>query len=573
MEGQGPPAWRQVLAIARHEVGRSSGGMKPRTLAFVAAGIAVGAALLAPLTPHLQPDPDAGLYRISVDDGSPLLPVVLDDPALTRTSPADADVRIFGVDIAYDAQDERGVAAYATLRLAVIDHLDASLAQETDAAAAFPLTVTVRYGQPAAPPAPAGPTSTATQTATSGPTSTGTAGPTSPTPPGPTTDPGEDGLPEPAAQSIRPADIEPPFPARSLLLTFAYLVPMNFIAQVYAGALQSERTLSRGRTLLSTPVGHGAILLGRSLPYIGLGALVLVGVTTWLDAGLAGLAAAATLVAFVLAASMFAGLTARSPRELTFLLVAVTTGLSTFLFLPAMFPGLPPVAFLSPISVITAGIRGETVGWGPFLYATLPLALATVALVGMGVALFRDRALFATRSLSAHILDAVAQRTRTLPAWAVAGFFAVPFAVALQVFVIGVSLPLGLAAAVPAFVLGTAFVEELLKGLPAMGNAGKIRRPVVAGALLGAGFFVGEKTALILGLVGFPELPSGGLVLASLGVGGWLVLLAPLGLHAATGALTAVMTQRWPMHRAWMWMPAACVHVAYNGLLILGALQ
>ena len=34
-----------------------------------------------------------------------------------------------------------------------------------------------------------------------------------------------------------------------------------------------------------------------------------------------------------------------------------------FSFLPAIFTSLPPVAFLSPVSVVAASVDGDTVGW------------------------------------------------------------------------------------------------------------------------------------------------------------------------------------------------------------------
>ena len=248
--------------------------------------------------------------------------------------------------------------------------------------------------------------------------------------------------------------------------------------------------------------------------------------------------------------------------------------LSTFLFLPAIFTTLPPVAFLSPVSVVSASVDGHRVAWGPFLYATVPLSLSTLALALLAAGLYREEALFATRGLFAKAMDGLRAGLRR--PWAVvgAGILVVPFALALELFVLTLVIPLGLRAAFPVFVLGVAFVEEGLKLAPARAHVQRGARGWWSGLLSGTGFFLGEKIALLVALAGFGLLPLGTPSLALWGVGGGLVVLvAPLVLHAGCSAVAASATRKGAGWAAVAWLGAAVLHAGYNVALLSGALK
>jgi ABC-type Na+ efflux pump permease subunit len=371
--------------------------------------------------------------------------------------------------------------------------------------------------------------------------------------------------------ALRPSQVDPPFPVRSLLLTFAFLIPMNLVAQLSAGSLMAERVRHRGLLLLTTPMSGPQVLLGRVLPHLAitLGVVVVAGVA--IGVGWQGFAAALPMVLLVLSIAVVLGLLARNERELTFLLTAATTMLSTFLFLPAIFTSLPPVAFLSPVSVVAASVDGDTVAWGPFLYATIPLTLVTVALAILSAGLYREETLFATRGLFEKGMDGVRRLVSSRWAVVAAGVLAVPFALALELFILALVIPLGLAAVFPVFLLGVAFIEEALKLVPARAHLQtRSTRPWLAGALSGAGFFLGEKLALLVALVGFGLLPLGQTSLALWGVGGGVLLIAPLVLHTVCSAIAATGARR---SRGWAtlaWLAAAVVHATYNVLLLVG---
>ncbi|MEK6984919.1 MAG: hypothetical protein AABX89_00865 [Candidatus Thermoplasmatota archaeon] len=550
-------AWR----VAVHEFQRSTAFLDRKTvplLVFVLVGIALAGPLAAS-----RLDAQAGLYPVGVAAGSPFAQAVASDSRFEVLESSQADL---GGRIALWIDDEphaeagnRGRAALTALRQATQTWLDAQLAKEADQDAAFPLLVNLL----AAPRAP-----------TFGEPSA-TAAPDSTTPTAPVADPVlEAAPPESRTLDVRPRDVSPPFPVQSLLLTFAFLIPMNLVAQMHAATLLGERTRHRTVLLLSSPLRPWQILAGRTIPYLALGLLSWGAAAVAVGVGWQGAVAALLIVAIVLATSLLLGLLARSPRELTFLLTGATTAISTFLFLPAIFTAIPQVAFLSPVAVISASIEGDPVGWGPFLYATLPLTLVTVALALLALGLMRDETLHGQANLSARLLASLRRLTATRAALFAAGILAVPFAFALQLFLLSLIIPLGLWAAIPGVLLGAALVEEALKQTAVRAHrTGTRPRSALSSALLvGSGFFLGEKIALLIGLVGFGLLPNGASLLAVLGGGSGLLLIAPLVLHIAAAWVGALGVGRGRVWSLTALTAAWALHCAYNLAILAGAL-
>ncbi|HEX2066628.1 MAG TPA: hypothetical protein VHI93_07430 [Candidatus Thermoplasmatota archaeon] len=550
-----------LAALARHEVRRLGGAFQGGA---TKAGLAAAVLLLALAWPAVQErgvHPERGLYPVEVAPGASLGPAARADP-LFREVEEGGVLRLQGDEVQV-REGAAAKAALAGLRDALHRWQEDELAKERDAAAAFPVQVTLVF-QPrdltAPPPAaqPAGAGGNLTQ----GPAGSGPAAPS---------------LAEQTAASsrqlpdLRPADVNPPFPVRSLLLAFAFLIPMNFLSQLYAGALLGERVRHHGLLVLTAPLPPARILLGRSLPYLAAAAAVWAGSSLLVGAGALGWVAALPIVCFVLAAALVLGLVARSARELTFLLTGTTTLFSTFLFLPAVFAALPPVAFLSPVSVLAASIEGRAVAWGSFLYATVPLSLATLALFLVGAALFREETLFSQQGLARKLAQAVARWTRTRRGLLVAGILLVPFALALEMLVLAMVIPLGLVAAFPVFIVGAAALEEALKMLATRARP-DARPGWRSGLWVGAGFFAGEKVALLVALAGFGSLQLGIPTLRLLGVQGplWL-LVGPLLLHMAAAAVAGLGkgSRRWGLAA---WLAAVLLHALYNVVVALGGL-
>ncbi len=571
-----PGTWAGIWAIGRHEARR----------AFVVRGKSTGLALVAlvvllaaswPLVRTHPPQPAEEVFPVAAAEGSPYLDVLRSDIRFRVVEGGVDDLRagrlalfIDGEQVWYDDEEPRSLAALDALSQATRDWLESRLEQEADQAAAFPVLINLgneardltgadvtQTPEARPPPAPSATSSESGSATSAPPTSTGgtlllnTTGET--------------------REGLRPGEIDPPFPVRSLLLTFSFLIPMNLVAQFYAGSLLADRTRDRALILLTTPLTGGQILLGRTLPYaiLALGIILTAGFA--IGAGPLGLVAALPMVFVVLASAMIFGLLSRNLRELTFLMTGATTMVSMFLFLPAMFPSLPPIAFLSPVSVIAASMDGTHVDAGPFLYATMPLALVTVALAGWSMALYREETLFSTRKLSHKAMEGLRRLARRTWSVLVMGVATVPFGLALELFILAFLIPLGLAAAFPLFIVGVVLVEEGLKLTASRAHLSrddaKLRR-WQAGALSGAGFFLGEKLALLVALVGFGLLPLGRASLALWGVGGGLLLVLPLLLHVATSILSALGVGHGKAVRACAYAAACSVHLTYNLALL-----
>lgn len=560
-----------VWAVARHEARRAFAVLDRRTgLALL--GVVVLLAASWPLVQSNPVEPQRGLYPIAASQDSPLRAAAESDLRFRFVDGDRDDLETGRVALAlednglvYDEASERSRAALIALSQATARWLETRMEAEPDQAAAFPLQVNLLMEAQdltaAGTPIPTGGAPPPPATSTPGP------GPSRPVVVGNASD-------DEPRLALRPSQVDPPFPVRSLLLTFAFLIPMNLVAQLTAGSLMAERIRHRGLLLLTTPMTGPQVLLGRVLPHlaISLGVILVAGVA--IGVGWQGFAAAFPMVLLVLAIAVVLGLLARNERELTFLLTAATTMLSTFLFLPAIFTTLPPVAFLSPVSVVAASVDGTVVGWGPFLYATVPLSLVTVALALLSAGLYREETLFATRGLFEKGMDGV--RRLVTSKWAVvaAGILVVPFALALELFILALVIPLGLAAVFPVFILGVAFVEEALKLVPARAHLQtQATKGWLAGALSGTGFFLGEKLALLVALVGFGLLPLGDTSLALWGVGGGALLIAPLLLHAGCSAIAATGARHSKGWATVAWLGAAAVHAAYNVVLLLGGLR
>lgn len=567
-----------LFNVATEEVSRYVRLADRRILiATLVLGLVIGAAW--PVVQDRGITPEAGMFSVAIEPDSELAPVVDSDPAFTVVgSPTGeaartADLVIRGDTVRYDADRDKSVAAADRLERAARAYMDRALVDEADQAAAYPVSVNLIFQQRDLAQAPPG---------------TGQ-GPQAPDAPDDDGDGGADdgnGTGSNATSELvtgestqqaglDPSQVTPPFPMKSLLYTFAYLIPLTFIGELYGGSIFSERVKSRGLLLLSTPISGSRLLLGKSLPYV-LVTLGVAGITTvLLGAGLIGFLAALPIIAFALASSLLIGILAPSQRALTFLLVSTNVLLSTFLFLPAIFTEVPPVAFLSPVGLIAAAIRGDPVGVGQLLYGTVPLTLITIALVALAVASFREETMFAPGGATSKLVDGLDHLLSSRRGFVAAGLLAVPIALALELFVLVFAVTLGLTSAFILFLFGSAFVEEALKAAPGYAHASRARgkvtsfAPWVVGSLVGLGFFLGEKGVVGLGILGFGLLPRGSEALATFGVASSpLLILAPLVLHAVTATITATAARG---GKAWTvagWLGASIVHTVYNGTVI-----
>jgi ABC-type Na+ efflux pump permease subunit len=556
---------------------------------------------------------DANIYSAGVAGSSAYYQPLADDPRfrVAEVDVADAsrnrlvetfersslDVLI-GADAMVSRDTRKGRAAAAAVREAVSSHNERLMRLEADRGnevAAFPVSVDLRYVERSSialdgeGPGDADGTDTEPgDGATTDMPDRGTDGPGSGN---------SGGIQAPSIGSGalfgssggRPSDIQPPFPFASLVLAFAFVVPMNFAIQAYASSVLRERTNRRGELTLIAPVSPATIVAGKTLPYL-LGMLAIAGVTALaLGGGFLSIAAVTPIALFFLAAAFVAALLARSHKELTFVLVTVSVTVTTYVFVPAVFSDVHPIAAISPLTMVVRDLEGVAVSAPTVAFSTGPMLVAAGVLFYLGGGLYREEDLFAQRPVPEKILDALATPIRGAKSVALLTVLLLPFVFLAELLVVAALFVLPRAASLPALLAAIAVIEEVGKSVHVLAGFERgrfdrgLRTALVVGAASGIGFFLAEKLAVVAQLVGLQRVEEGRVAFqagAGLGGDGGLsplvlvgLLLAPLLLHVVTASLSAVGASRG--RRAYLagLLLAALVHVLYNATVVVGLVR
>lgn len=595
-------SWRRVGQIALAE-GFRTGGSFSKKSSLMLLVIGVVTAVLVPALMHNGLDFDRGLYRASVSSDSPLLPalegsrlfrVTISPDPMADLAAGRADLAIWRTHImggsqeqVFHSRDSKGEAATAALKQAAKDFTFTQLAQEADQGAAFPVRVQLEYARQARTPSATLPGPGELPTASTPEPATPSGGGGSVTGGGGGTvvsngakTSGFDFLPQERSVNT-PETLSPPFPFRSLLLAYAFLIPMNFVVQVYAGSAIGERLGRKGEALLASPARPWEIILGKALPYFALMMAICGGIVVFIGGGWISLVAVAPLAYAFLALEFVAAMFARSFRELTFLTVFTSVMLTIYAFLPAVFTDVHPIALVSPISLVVMDLHHDAVSWGQVLYATLPLTLFSTILFVLGAALYTEEDLFHQKPVLQKAVDMVARQVRSLRSAIKVQVMLIACVLVLELllmtFLFAWPMPVGTLG----ILLAVALCEETFKGLPsyAAGTRGLIpaKRLVLFGALTGLGFFLAEKGLLLLSLSGIMDIPagqavfgtSGGAALAAPALPAVLLLLvAPLLLHVGTASITGWGASRDRPTFLASFALAVTIHTAYNFLIV-----
>jgi len=591
---------RRVLRIARWEVGKNTGSIDRRTAAILV-GVLVLLAAVAPVLVAANPSPGQGIYRVGVAADDPYYPAVERNPQLRAVEPdarmvtsGDAELRIEGTRV-YVGTSSKAQAALAELRSAVVSYNDYLMRHEPDDAAAFPVSVTLQYleqdtGTTGGTDTGDGGTGggAGTTVADGGDGGTDTDGDSGETTPAGSDGGGTDGstsdggggvpaLPGGAfggTQSGTPSSLNPPFPLRSLVLAFAFLLPLNVLIQAYGSSVIDERINRRGEPMLVSPASRGDIVLGKTLPYLVVAAAVTAVIAFAVGGGLPSVLAVLPLAGLFLAATFLGAMLARSYKELTFVTVFVSVPLMAYAFVPAVFTNVHPIAAISPLSIVVQDLEGSRIGVGEFLFATLPVALAAVVCFALGSGVYREEDMFTQRPIPSKVMDALAAPLKNRRRVALWTALFVPFAFIAELFCIAALFVVPESLALPVLLTAIAVVEEVAKSLHV--RAGFLRgkfestrnAALAVGALSGLGFFVGEKLTLITQLVGLPGLELGRAAFGpSVGANPLVVvgfLFAPLLLHTVTASVSALGASR--SRRTYLvgFVLAVLLHVGYN---------
>ncbi|GAB6877848.1 ABC transporter permease [Halorubrum gandharaense] len=619
---------RRILRIARWETSQAAGGLDRQTLlaalvillfagGTVAVGLAAGVAGL---------DVDRDVYRVGVDDDSPYADAVEESAPLTpvpaerATLGENADAIVddggggaggagaAGGVVVWAADSAKGEAAAAAVRDAVLAENERRMAAESNATAAYPLDVTLRYVSRSA-----GGDVTLGEPPDSGDDDgDGEAGDDAGDGDSDAGDPDSDGTDEDSeddalgvpsigggafgADHVGSAGgITPPFPFVSLVLAFVFLVPLNFLIQAYGSSILNERVNRRGELLLVTPLAPGDVVAGKTLPYV----VAAVGLTTAIALAVGGgplsvLAVLPLALAF-LGATFVGAMFARSFKELTFVTVTVSVVLTTYAFVPAVFTNVTPIALVSPLTIVVFDLQGESMSLVEGLFSTVPPLVVAGLLFTLGAGVYREEDMFTQKPLPRKFLDALAVRLSALPAdggslrarlrpfaaVAVITACTIPFVFVAELLAVAVLFALPITLSIPVLLVSIAFIEEVAKSLHLYAGFERgvfARTDVVAvgvGLASGFGFFLAEKVTAVVQAVGLLELYVGRAAFGSVaGVEGLSpavalgLFLAPLALHCFVTVVAAVGASRNRTVYAATLVLATLIHAAYNFVVV-----
>jgi ABC-type Na+ efflux pump permease subunit len=274
-----------------------------------------------------------------------------------------------------------------------------------------------------------------------------------------------------------------------------------------------------------------------------------------------------------LAATFVGGMFARSFKELTFVTVTVSVFLTSYVFVPAIFTNVTPIALISPLTLIVMELQGEAVGVGAYIFSTAPFYLCSIILFLLGAGVYREEDMFTQKSVPLKFLDALDARLRGRKSVAVLSALSIPFVFIAELLAIAVLFVLPVDVSVPLILVVIAGIEEVAKSIHIYAGfesdrfSRSTKMALILGAMSGFGFFVGEKFTAIAQVVGLPDLVLGEAAFTPAGVtptATLALLLAPLVLHTVTAGISALGAKRNMRWYLVALVVATVVHAAYN---------
>ncbi|OEU64456.1 MAG: hypothetical protein BA870_10175 [Desulfuromonadales bacterium C00003094] len=376
-----------------------------------------------------------------------------------------------------------------------------------------------------------------------------------------------------------PSNIEPPIPFTSVIFAFIFMFPMYFVAQFYSASIMSERTNRNGEFLLVSPLKKHEIVIGKTLPYLIITIVLMLGLAAYLkftlgevspyaimSDSLTILAIMLPVVLLFLSFSFISSILARSFKELTFVTVFFSTIVSGYLFFPAMFAHIHAIALISPMTLVVKVLSDDGIQSGEYLFSTLPLYCVSIATFGFGTMIFREEDLFTQKSVKSKIIDCMDIFLRGKSYIFLLTLIAIPFAYMLELMLIVLLFNIPLPYSIVVMIGLAALVEETFKsiGVYALSLKGDAS-PITTAVLAGSGFFLGEKLMMLVTVSTIAESVFGSVI--SMGS----LLIYPLLLHIGCVAIVS-FGLRYRGYAVCL-LAATAVHSAYNLYLLRGFLS
>lgn len=371
-----------------------------------------------------------------------------------------------------------------------------------------------------------------------------------------------------------PSHFNPPIPFRSVVLSFLFIFPMYFIAQLFSASIMEERVKRKGELLLVSPVSSWEIVLGKLVPYLLLTLVMMGGIALYIGGNLWMLLILLPMVLMFLSTAFMGAIISRSFKELTFVLVFLSVSLSGYIFLPAMFSNIHAISMISPMTLVVKMLEGEVVTAQEYLFSTLPFYLVSIIIFTFGIFIYREEDLFTQKSVKGKLLDSVQVFLQRIPSPI---FFLsialLPLVYSVQLILIVVMFNFPIRIGIVVFIFMAAFIEEVVKSVGIYTALSRkmsgidTRTAIKAGIYSGTGFFLGEKLLLLAVIAGI----SGSVFGSAMGIG---LLIFPFILHVS-GALISALGLRYLGTGKYILsvILATVVHAGYNLYIVRGVLS
>lgn len=370
-----------------------------------------------------------------------------------------------------------------------------------------------------------------------------------------------------------PSHFNPPIPFRSVVLSFMFIFPIYFIAQLFSASIMEERVRRKGELLLVSPLRSWEIVLGKLLPYLLITLALMGGIALYIGGSLWMLLILLPVVLMFLSTAFMGAVISRSFKELTFVLVFLSVSLSGYVFLPAMFANIHDISMISPMTLVVKMLEGEPVAPQEYLFSTLPFYLVSILIFAFGIFIYREEDLFTQRSVRGKLLDSVQVFLQRIPApifFLSIALLPIVYSVQMILIVLIFNFPIRIGIVV--FIFLAAFIEEVIKSVGIFTAFSRkispldTRTAIKAGIYSGTGFFIGEKLILLAVIAGI----AGSVFGSAMGIG---LLIFPFAIHV-TGALISALGIRFLGTGKYFLsvILATAVHACYNLYLVRGVL-
>ncbi|MCX9013782.1 MAG: ABC transporter [Candidatus Methanoperedens sp.] len=381
------------------------------------------------------------------------------------------------------------------------------------------------------------------------------------------------GLPMKEQDLATPSHFNPPIPFKSVVMSFLFIFPLFFIAQLYSSSIMEERVKRKGELLLVSPAAPYEIVIGKLLPYLLISMLLTAGIIAYIGGTALMLHILLPVSLMFLSTAFLGAIIARSFKELTFVLIFLSVILSGYIFLPAMFSNIHAISIVSPVTLVVKLLENEMITLHEYLFSTTPFYLVSTLVFMFGIFIYREEDLFTQKPIKSKLADSLQVFIGKVPApLFFLSIVMLPVVLLIQLMLIVLMFNIPLRYGIVAFIFLAAFVEEVVKSAGIYTVFSRdlkeltTRNALAAGILSGAGFFAGEKVLLLVVISSI----AGSVFGSVMGIG---LLVYPLMLHV-TSTTAAALGMRYMGTGKYLLsvLIATLIHAAYNLYLVRGVI-